>query len=144
MKPQKPVTGFCSKNKTKPSVVEVHVSCLLSSNKKAFAFTNYRNAAQHGPGGCAALDSRCLLWRSSLSGSNPDKPKQASAATSQKPAAGTVQSQLRRESLPWGQRQNRQCALKAGRFQCTLPTPSYSCTNNGFQVCFPPWKVNST
>lgn len=49
MKPQKPVAGFCSKNKTKPSVVEVHVSCLLSSNKKAFAFTNYRSAAQPSP-----------------------------------------------------------------------------------------------
>lgn len=72
MKPQKPIAGFSSKNKTKPSVAEVHVSCLLSSNKKAFAFTNYRSAAQPGTGGCAALDSRPLVWRSSLSGSNTD------------------------------------------------------------------------
>lgn len=50
MKPQKPVAGFCSKNKTKPSVVEVHVPCLLSSNQKASAFTNYRSVAQPGPG----------------------------------------------------------------------------------------------
>lgn len=136
MKPQKPVAGFCSKNKTKPSVVEVYVSCLLSSNKKAFAFTIYRSAAQPGPGKCSALDSRRLLWRSSLSGSNTDKPKQASAATSQKPAASTVQGQLRRES-PLGAEAEQAVPLRLGASSVLCPPPLTAVPTMGSKSVFP-------
>lgn len=143
MKPQKPVAGFCSKNKTKPSVVEVHVSCLLSSNQKAFAFTNYRSGTARP------------RWMSSAGQQAPALEKFAiwqqhrltkTVFSCFKSKAGSKHSTKRAEEgeSPLRGRGRTGNALKTRRFQCTFPTLSHSCTNNGSRVCFPPRKVNST